>query len=683
MVPQSLRRSLARLRWGERGLRLTWGGARLFVIAAALMALACWLDWYLDRWHDTPKALRWGMLWAQVFGWVVAGLYFLVQPFFDQLNDTDLALYTEARVPRFGHRLVSAVQLNQRGADTRGMSPELIAAVTKEAEAITATVDFPQLLDRRRLRLSTALVAPVVLIAGLALAIWPNTVIALLGRQFLADWEIPRRVAIKGVEPDAGGRLVDAPWRVWRPVREDVVLRFLATGAVGDAEGELKITPVGQPEATYPLTRDPTLDTADALGFVARVPAPSAEFTYVARLDDGRTRKPHDVQLVLRPVIAGLDAWLHLPKAYELTPDTLPQKEGDIDGIPHAAAKLAVAVQENKQIRKAWVELLDQPAPRILAHLYPCGLGFASLPVDGLLEQATLLASIQASLQLPAEASPFRPEFGPEWVYARRPLPTVAEGRGAAGTFALEPRQTGYRVRVEDRHGFANTEPPRRNIRVSADPMPRVELLADRYVDPKSGLFTEVVEGAPVPFGDKFPVAYRCGDTFGLRVSMGAARPTAVLRYRVVRHRPNEEPVEGPWERLILKEFGAAPELGLFDLELGVFAKSDLKKPIEFYALPAVTADAWDRLAGGGRFDFHTGAIPDLRPGDSIEYYVEVFDRHPDPDRPPGRSELRTKKVLTSEEYVAWWSEKNRHEDRIRDLESKQRGVIGPGRSGP
>src|SRR2546423_12089353 len=71
MVPSTILRQLARLRWRERLLRFSWGSARWLAVALIVLALACLADWLGDRFTDTP----WGLRYA------VAGLQILVAAF--------------------------------------------------------------------------------------------------------------------------------------------------------------------------------------------------------------------------------------------------------------------------------------------------------------------------------------------------------------------------------------------------------------------------------------------------------------------------------------------------------------------------------------------------------------------------------------------------------------------------
>ena len=230
MVPRSLQRQLNRLRRRERLLRLTWAAARCLTVFSVVLASACLIDFVVDLYRDTPRWLRLGLLGAQAALWLAGALFvlrFLVQRF----SDTEVALWIEDKMPELGHRLISAVQLNRPGAATAGMSPQMIATVTRQAEDQAAAANFAQVADGRRLKWTARLLAPLVLAVLLLFAFWPDTLQALLARQFLDDRPIPRSLAIESVRAR----------QVW-PAGEEGVLRFRVRGAFAEhLRGEVRL----------------------------------------------------------------------------------------------------------------------------------------------------------------------------------------------------------------------------------------------------------------------------------------------------------------------------------------------------------------------------------------------------------------------------------------------------------
>jgi hypothetical protein len=635
MVSKTIRRQLSRLRRRELLLRLTWGSARLIALVLVLLGLACLTDWTIDRYQETPWLVRVLLPAVQVVAWAGALVLLLGRPLAHWPDSTHLALLVESKVPELGHRLISAVQLNRPGAMTRGMSPELIAVVTAEAEERAARLRFTQLADHRRLRWSVLVAVPVLLLGGLAYALWPETVSALLSRQLLADVEIPRSVYLAGAGPE-----------VWyRPAGEEVILRFRVSGpAAGDAgEGVVCLTPEGRDAEYYPLKKVKATGPEQA-EYAARIPPSATNFSYRAWLGDGRLPRPQEVRYVPRPIVTELEAKVLLPAFVGLRPGShLPYEQsaphGEIVAIAGSSAWLHIQIQ--KPVQKAVIETL----------------GAASLT-------------------------------GPEQVRRRIPLMLGSDGTSAAGAFVLRPDESAYRVVVTDEYGFENVPPPRRGIRLVPEEPPQVTLLREEYRPggQLAGLTGSAadfeLEGMPVPVGGRFRIAYACSGPYGL----GRAR----LVFRVLK-KPGEGEDEGspmqagPWHKLDLIEVKAAPGAGPFDLERGVFRNSSDEEQVQFFAVPSPDPQRVPgRLAGGGRFDFSTKGVPDgkggylaLGPGDQLEYYVEVFaDRDPDAGRPSARSEVRRKAIVTVPELVRWLDETLQEERRIRQLETKQRRVF-------
>jgi hypothetical protein len=261
-------------------------------------------------------------------------------------------------------------------------------------------------------------------------------------------------------------------------------------------------------------------------------------------------------------------------------------------------------------------------------------------------------------------------DLGPELVHRRLPVQLDAGRQKGEVVFDLKPRETAYRLVVVDQYDFRNADPPRRGLTVTLDEPPHVTMLPEHFpAVPGEPLTAEnEVEGKPVPLvagGGKIRIAYHAQDPYGLS--------RAQLRYRIIKKEDPDNP--GPWLRHALDEVKPDENVGLFDFRQGAFRNSGLDEQIEFYAEPSPDPfQSPGRLDGGGRFDFQIGALG-LRVGDQIEYFVEVLDRNPDPERSAGRCDPRRKLVVTAEELTAWLINKAEHENRIRELEKRQKEV--------
>jgi hypothetical protein len=451
----------------------------------------------------------------------------------------------------------------------------------------------------------------------------PNLLKVLLQRQLLASVEIPRFNQLENHTP------------VLWPAGDEVTVEYVVSGKIKESEvGRLRVKPEGLPADEYKLEFAGRIDNDHTL-FAARIPHSSVNFEHRAWVGDGRSKKASEVRFEPRPVITKTDAWVQLPKFLGSKPNGQPyetyQSQGEITGLANYQARVRIAVQ--KPITEAKVTLIARTR-------------------DGTGEFSKATVSL-----FPA---------------AEEVAPTGETEYPATGSFDLTPDLIAYSVDVKDANGFANSTPPRRGIQIAADDPPVVRLLPERYAEPGSMASDEdIVEGLPVPIGGQIPIAFTC------RSPQGVGR--AFLRYRV-----NDR---GPWVPLPLKVIDADPKWGPFDPNRGTFAMAEYGQQVEFHPVPSPDRDTLpDYLSGGGRFDFQTaeltkvtedGKLAKLEVGDRVEFYVEVYDRNPAPNRPPGRSESRLKEILTPAEVLSRLDQTRQAEGKIRDLEKKQRDVFG------
>lgn len=594
------------LRRRNRWLTTAWGAARWFVLVLGLLFLACLIDWSIDRWRDTPTWLRLGLFVAQATLWLSAALWLIARPFFHWASDSAIAGWLESWSPKLDHRVITAVELNQVSHERLGMSAELVAQVTREADHAIAACDPIRVLDARKFKWSAYLAGGALVFLAIASFFLPMPI--LIMRQFLADASIPRHTHLNDVNP-----------AVW-PSGEPVDLRFVVATSGDPGSGHVRIDPVGRPAESYVLEREEGGTDSQGTVYVAHVPASLVNFSYGAWLGDGRLDRPGFIRFEPRPTVKRIDAWVELPKYCGQRPDGMPyehyQPRGDVTGLEGSRVRLLIEVQ--KLVQTAWIECLADNNVRKRA-----------VPME------------------------------------------IRDGtRMATGFLDLRPDEIAYRIVVTDQNGFVNADPPRRILKIVPDEPPHVVLLPEHFtafVGQSISADTEV-EGKPVPFtarGGKIRIAYQCQDAHGM------AR--AQLTYRIL---PKDNPDQpGPWKHLPLREIQPGEGVGPFDARQGVFRNSGLDDQIEFYAEPSADPYAIPgRLEGGGRFDFQIGTLG-LQVGDQLEYGIEVFDTNPDPQHPPGRSEIRRKRVVTSAELLEWLMQKAEHENRIRELERKQREV--------
>jgi hypothetical protein len=629
MVPRLILHQLSNLRRREVLLRLVWGTARCLAVVFVALLAACLIDYAMDRDQDTPWVLRLGLFLLQVILALGAAALFVAKPLLGgKLSDSELALQVEDKHPELQHRLISAVQLNQPGAETEGMSPELIARVTREAEKQAREFSFTQAADSRRWGWSAAVAGPVLAVSLLLLVIWPDLIGALLARQFLLDRDIPRTYTLVSVGKDVF------------PLGEQAILRFHITGPDVDQQaGTVLVQPDGLPADRYPLELEKASGGSGHAVFVAK-PYSTADFSFQAWLGDGRTRKPLRVRFVPRPVVTDLTAWVLLPpycdyegkKRYPVL-----QPRGDIVGIKGSMGKVLVKIQ--KPVTSGFIEILRQ------------------------------------------ESADPEKETGkiPETVHRKVDLVLDDTKQIGMGSFDVLREDSGYRVVVVDEYGFVNVPPPRRALNLVDEEPPQVSLLPEvlpPLVELGPGEDVDV-EGMPVLLGGSIPIAYTATGPYGL----GQSR--FLFRLLKKKESGNENVPEEEWIKLPLQEKGSEGR-GPFDPKRGTFAKAGPRDQVFFHAVPAFHAELLGRTLGGGRFDFKTTGIPDgkggfvnLKEGDQIEYCIEVFaDKNTKAGRPSSRSESRVKTMVSLAELERWIGDNVQEVRRIRELDAKQKGVF-------
>jgi hypothetical protein len=397
------------------------------------------------------------------------------------------------------------------------------------------------------------------------------------------------------------------------------------------AEGWVRVWPEGRPSETYPLAFERWDRRTGEAVFAATVPAASTDFEYRARLLDGRSRRPASVAYVPRPVVKAITAAVLLPEYVGRRPDggryEQVQPRGDAAGPAGSAARIVAEIQ--KPVVSARLELLGRSA----------GTGASS--------------------------------GAGEVVLTTAPMTVSTDGMTATGEFDIVRGLTGYRILVEDRYGFANAAPPHRGVGLIPDEPPRVALLPERYSEAGEPITADEgdLEGIPVPLGSTARIAYHARHPYGLS--------RAQLVYRVNTIGPDGSPREGAWLRLPLVTVQATAASGPFDVRRGAFVNTLPREQVGFHPIPSPDpARVPSGLEGGGRYDFQTRALPDLKLGDQIDFFVEVFDRNPDPDRPPGRSEVRRKTVVDARQFQEWLSQTLQEEMRLRALEQGQRNIF-------
>jgi hypothetical protein len=680
MIPPILLAKLTQLRQRERLLRLAWGGARLVSLVLSVFILACLLDWLVDMWDETPWGLREFMFGAQAVLAGVAIFWFLLVPQLRRLRYEKLALLVESKRPELQHRLISALELNRPGAHTEGMSQEMLAAMTREAQEQALPIDFREVADHGRLKSGLKLVVPVLAVALILVLLDPAAAAALVRRQFLADVDIPRAVSVTSIAHE-----------VW-PSGEQALLKFRVhgPGVAAGRSGSLRVRDNDGNSFSVPLTVQEAVGSDGAI-YVAPVPPGNVDFSYMAKVADGRTRQPGQVFYVPRPTIIKQDAFVLLPTYLGTKSDGTPyeqkQARGDVLGMPGLMARVTIKTQ--KPIVDAILQTYGSPHDDMSG---PSGL---TRHHD---LRARLLAGLSAHLLRPVAQEPFTGLCAAAAQVTTVPLRRLPMPASETPTdqvewvFDLRPTETSYRITVFDEYGFSSKTETVRTIRVDPEPAPVVVLHPESFPGGAGADFqgksraAQIMdfEGMPLPLVDEgkpgpLPISFEAYGPYGI----GKAR----LIVKVIRG-ANDSEGDTKKEKLehsvILDLAEVKPTNRVFDKTKGAFVDSSDTESILFYAVPSPKPnEVWSRMVAGGRFDyFPSGILNDdgkpfvFKPEDQIVVYVEVFNRNPDPAKAlMGKSRLREKEIVPMERFERWCFDTLQEASRIETLMYMQQQV--------
>jgi hypothetical protein len=286
--------------------------------------------------------------------------------------------------------------------------------------------------------------------------------------------------------------------------------------------------------------------------------------------------------------------------------------------------------------------------------------------------------------------------------------------------FDTTERMIAYRIDLVDDRGFVNAVPIRRNVRMLEDRPPVVRFLpeSDRHPDPTNYFGKgnpqdyEWGDRMPLPEGGRIMVIYNAHSEQGIgRVN---------IRYRVypkgvdlnaypeeiqkIQH-PRDDPGYKIYALYELKPVTAnlnvvgkfVPDLGLFEKSWqGLSEDARDKVNIDFYSFPSPSPSTVPAgLEAGGRFNFEIDGLKKIMPdgstaklevGDTVELFVEVFDKNPLPG-PNGQPraagytrEARRKIVVTGLDALYAIEmrdkEKDRRKENLEKLRKDQENVF-------
>ncbi|HNR98083.1 MAG TPA: hypothetical protein PKX48_01200 [Planctomycetota bacterium] len=320
-LPENIRLVLAAAR-----ARARFGARARAALGLGSFALGLLLAEFLLDYHlDIPAAARAVLLLAALGAGARAAFVLLVRPLGALPDTAGLARGVEAAYPELEGRFLTAVQLSAAGNPAAAhVSPELVAAVVRDADGAARHIDAGRVYPLRGLRTPAAVLA-VLAALWLAVALWKGEVLGVWwARLALANVPWPRSVALKVVEPEGSPVLVARG--------DDLMIEVEVVK--GRARQVELLCDWDDARSVEVMTRFGRHTFRHTMANLTR------GFTFTARGGDGRTA-PVSVKLVARPRIEKIAAVIKYP-AYAGRPD-----ETSEDGSIRALAGSTV-------VFKAW-----------------------------------------------------------------------------------------------------------------------------------------------------------------------------------------------------------------------------------------------------------------------------------------------------------------------------------------
>ncbi len=357
-----LRAKLAALRRKHLSVALLTGVAMVVVVAIEMLALAMFVDW----WLELPWGVRLVLLLGQcaVLGYMAVRM--ILAPLLHQPDEDDLALMVEKAMPEFRSRLIAAQQLARPGAVPPGASASLAAALVDDTERFAAPLDFTRIVPTDKLKKFGLLALIVPTIAVLGFVAGRNVCGDLLKRAFLSNVPVPRKTRVLVQE---GDRRIG--------IGDNVRLEALVQGVVpSSGKVALKFQNRRPQEFNLEQNRD------NRVQFGRTIDNVQESFTYQVRVGDGLS-PTYTVTAIPRPTVATIECEAH-PPAYSKLP-VAKRSLGDLTLL--AGSTLKLKATGTKDITNALLHLagVEQDVPMALNSQNPREMaGEFKAPAKGL-----------------------------------------------------------------------------------------------------------------------------------------------------------------------------------------------------------------------------------------------------------------------------------------------------------
>jgi hypothetical protein len=280
------------LRRRHVAVALLTGWAIAAVVGIELLALAMFLDW----WLELPRIARVFSLIIQgaVLGYILA--VSVVRPWWRQPDEDDLALTVEKACPEFRGRMIAAVQLTRPGAVPAGASGSLARALVVETEQLAAPSDFRRIIPTDRLKLFALMAIFIPLLALAGFAAGREVCTELLKRLLLFEVPVPRKTRL--VVPE-GNRVVGIG---------DTVLLEVYVHGLRPAHGKVLVNYRNRRTQEFPLEQD-----RDApLHFGRLLENVQDSFSYRFVMGDADSGS-FEIRAMPRPTVAKMDCEQEYP----------------------------------------------------------------------------------------------------------------------------------------------------------------------------------------------------------------------------------------------------------------------------------------------------------------------------------------------------------------------------------
>ena len=309
------------------------GMAMAVVVGVELLALAMFLDWWLE--------LPWGVrLVSLIFQAALLGRILFVHvlaPILRQPGPDELALMVEKSRPEFRSRLIASLQLTRPEAVAAGTSASLVGALVSETEALARPGDFRKIISTERLKKFAMLAVFIPILAVFGFTTGRDTCGDLLRRAFLSSVPVPRKTRIR--VPD-GDRVVG---------RGDTVRLEAFVEGIIPAQGKVEVKFRSRRTQEFPLEQN----RENRVNFARTLENIQDDFTYRFHLGDG-VSQTFNVKAVPRPTVASIECEQEYP-AYAGFPKAK-RSLGDLSLL--AGSVLRLKVTATKDLQRAEIKLV-------------------------------------------------------------------------------------------------------------------------------------------------------------------------------------------------------------------------------------------------------------------------------------------------------------------------------------